>query len=157
MTEQARGTFDFVCADLTCPACGFSPEDPCAIDLQTKIASAPALQTLRTGDRIDLRDDLAGAGYLRSGDDRHDDELSVIEAWSCPSCGQAVLWARLVVSAGRLVSADSVVLDHDTLASTDYVTSEALLLIPLEEVPHALEMSPGELSAELARRAAEAT
>lgn len=154
----APPTFDWVCAALECPVCSTRAVDPCAIDLQTKVSSAPALRRLRVGDRVELRARMEEGGYLPTHDGGPREPLAVIDAWSCPSCGTSFLWARLTFHRDTLAAVDSVHLTEDDLEAADYVTAEALQLAPVEPreaLPRLLELPPAELRRELARLEAE--
>lgn len=147
-------TFDWICARLTCPRCGEASEDPCAIDLQTRLARSPHQRHLRVGDGVALRENPEEGGYLRVRGKILPARLRVIEAWSCPQCGASFLWARLHFEAGTLAAVDAVPLDEPTLAESDYITGEALQLAPLEPrdaLTRLTLLEPAELRRELAR------
>jgi hypothetical protein len=148
-----EATFDYVCHPLRCGSCGTVPLDPCAIDLQTKVAARKSLRSLRVGDTVGLAPDLGAEGYLRVGTDPATSIVRVVETWSCPSCGSSTQWARLTIADNILRDVESVSLDETVLTESDYITSEALLLVPLERVPLLRTMVPAALRRELAAAA----
>jgi len=147
--------FDYVAAPLRCPMCNEVSSDPLAIDLQTKIAKSPAGNMIRPGDTVALIDDPREPGYLllNPGWQPGGSVLRVIQAWSCPYCATNPLWAVLTFQNGTLISVEPVPLDAATLAAADFITAEALLLVPLQEVPRVRELPPEELRRELAKAA----
>ena len=125
--------FDYVCATLTCPFCGWYPQNPCAIDLQTKLARAPALRRLRVGDRVEVAHDVR-SHYLRSADDSIDgDDRVIVETWTCTRCGANFNLAGLRVVRGALASIEVVLPTEERLRAIDYVTPELGLLVPADD------------------------
>jgi hypothetical protein len=147
-------SFDYVCADLPCLSCAKTPSDPCAIDLQTKIARHPELRAIRVGDRVELLDDPRVAGYLTIGSTVNPQVLRVIEAWSCPSCG-ANQWARLTFRDEVLSNVANTDLTTESLEAADFITWEVMTFVPLEHVEEFQSLSPAQLRSELARLAIE--
>jgi hypothetical protein len=149
MSSMFQATFDFICHPLRCPRCGGITDD-CSIDLQTKIARAKELRCLRVGDHVELDPDpREGGGYLATRDSARDDQLRVIEAWSCPLCGASFLWATAVFDDGTLLSVTPTELTEETLSAVDFITSEALMLIPMERTLEVKRLPPRELRAEM--------
>lgn len=141
MIIEHVGRYDLVCADLTCRLCGQRDVDPCAIDMQTKLAAEPERRRIRVGDEVELASDLEAAGFLKL----HEREqplgghgtARIVEQWSCTSCGQAFVWARLEFDRGVLARALAVDLVETELEAADYITDQALHLAPLSP-PNAL-------------------
>lgn len=150
MNSVFNATFDYICHQLKCPRCGEVTLDPCDIDLQTKLALVKELRTLYVGDRLELAPNpKETGGYLETREIHTPGRISVIEAWSCPKCGAGFLWARVVFEGGVLKCVESVELTEDILSSVDYITSEVLMLIPVEKTIEVKQLSPNELRAEL--------
>ena len=148
--------FDYVCADLPCQTCSKNPADPCAIDLQTKIARDPELRAIRVGDKVELLEDPRGAGYLALNSAVQPSVLRVIEAWSCPSCG-ASQWARLTFLEEVLDSVESTDLTLKSLEAADFISWEVMILVPLERSQEFQSLGPAQLRSELATIAMERT
>lgn len=154
MSVTPRASFDYVCADLRCPACGEYAMEPCAIDLQTKVADRPELRSLRVGDQIDVADNLSEA-YLRVGASPEHGMLRVIEAWTCARCGSGLLWARLTIRGGVLQLVEPVHLTAEVLRVSDFITPEALFLASGDRMSQLAALPPEQLRFELAKLDAE--
>jgi hypothetical protein len=155
MNNVPQATFDYICAALSCPICGQPIDKPCSVDLQTKISSKPAVRELRIGDQIDPIDDPESAGYIRVSDAITPGTLHVIEAWSCPHCGANFLWARLTIKNNILYAVAVTDLSEKSLEHADFITSQVLILVPMESISAVTSLIPKQLRAELSRIAAE--
>lgn len=151
MSILLPATFDQVCADLRCPCCGLRAEDPCAIDMQTRLAREPAMTELHVGDPLRPRDDPEEAGYYRVAEKPNRSRLRVIETWSCPYCGASFLWAVLTVEGDTLAGVEPVGLDEEALAGADYITGQVAYLTPVGEDVKLNGLGLEELRAEILR------
>ena len=148
--NQFDPTFDYICHQLKCPRCGRVASEPCDIDLQTKLARHKGLRSLYVDDRLDPDPDpQTGGGYLELRASHDPERLSVIEAWSCPNCGAAFLWAQITLEGGVLRSVDEIALTEKSLSSADYITSEALMLFPMARTLEVKKYSPARRRHEL--------
>ena len=151
MMVEIAATFDLVCAELTCPACGRTPSAPCGIDLQTKLSQVAEMREIHVGDRIDVPEDLEAWGYLRVGDDPAPEPVRVIEAWSCEHCGADPLWARLTVENGVLTDVSVTSLAEKDLQAADFLSGEIFAWVDVEAGHRLQTMAPAERRAEIAR------
>jgi len=107
------------------------------------------MDSLRVGDRLELREDPSMGGYLVIHPPR--EPLRVIEEWVCDECGTSFLWAILEVHDGTLASVEPAELDESTLESVDLVTGQALFLFPTVETVELMALDPAELRARIVR------
>lgn len=131
MNTLPAATFDQVCAHLRCPRCGRRAEDPCAIQMQTRLARKPAMAELHVGDPLRPKQDPEEAGYYRLSEAPDPSRLRVIETWSCPYCDGSFLWAVLTVERDTLAGVEPVGLDEEALAGADYITGQVAYLTPV--------------------------
>jgi len=155
MSSSYEATFDYICHPLQCLHCGEVVPNPCDIDLQTKVALVKKLRTLQVGDYLELAPNLQeGGGYLELKEVHELGKLTVIETWSCPTCGANFLWANVVFEEGFLKSVETIELNENTLSSADFITSEVLFLIPMERTLEIKQLPPQQLRVELLAAAA---
>lgn len=146
MNSDFQPTFDYICHPLKCSKCNQIVSNPCEIDLQTKIARVKELRALQVGDYVDIDPNpKIGGGYLELREFHELNRLTVIEAWSCPNCGANFLWARVFFKDGILESVEPITLDEDGLSSADFLSSEALVFIPMDQILEFKELSPSKL------------
>ncbi len=157
MDSNFQPTFDYICHSLKCPKCNKVVSDPCEIDLQTKVARIKELRTLKVGDYLDIEPNPKINGYLETRESHESNGLIVIEAWSCPHCGANFLWARVSFKNGILESIEPVDLDENTLSSADFISSEALIFIPMNQTIKFKSLPPAELRKSFLKALAESS
>jgi hypothetical protein len=123
--------------------------DPCAIDLQSKVAREKELRSIRIGDRVELAHDLREAGgYIALRENHVANRLAVLEPWSCPNCGSN-LWAEVVFENEVLTSVRHVDLTEQVLSAADFISSEALMFFPMDETLEVKKLAPGKFAGAL--------
>ena len=107
-------------ASLTCPRCGtVSPED-ISTDMANHLASGEGIQLLRVGDRgISVANIAAEYIELRPAGD--EDEVRLLETWSCEACGSEN-WAVVTVRDGTIESIEARPMTRATLDEVHFVT-----------------------------------
>jgi hypothetical protein len=119
-------TFDYLVAELPCPACGaVSPADG-STDMTTSLRDEPALAYLGVGDELSVDPERArNSSYLVLREPSGGEDVVLLHTWSCPACATAFLWARVVVRQGVIASIDATTLDAAAVAGAHYVVDDA--------------------------------
>jgi hypothetical protein len=154
MSEHMEATYDLVCHPIACPRCGTVAQDPCAIDLQTKIFAHKQVRSLRIGDTVELDPDpVWNWGYFRLSTGTHTGRARVLETWTCPSCAANFVWALLSIDDGVLRDVRPVELTDAVLRSADYISSQVQFLFPSGDHERLRALPLDQLRAEIAAAA----
>jgi rubredoxin len=146
-------TFDHIVARLRCPVCGaVSPADD-STEMTTKLRPEPELAFLGIGDRLDFdARNAAAGGYIVLAEPDQGEEVVLLHTWTCPTCGTAFQWARIVVRDGVIAEIDPIALDHQAIDRANYIVDDAKLVAAELDGRSPLELSDADAARALRDR-----
>ena len=117
-------TFDYFVGELKCSDCGHITDKSEQINMQTKICRTPRLARYSIGDKLEI--DHASIGYVTLTPPKIESSFSLIDCWDCPNCGKTFNWARITIHQDTIQLMESIELNSDNIASTNYINEEVI-------------------------------
>ena len=119
-------SFDYFVGRLQCPKCSYITGETDESNMQTKIQEECNLSHLKVGSQLNMTPSkITGWGYFEVEKPIDPSEISLIETWDCPNCGNSPNWAKICISDRKIISIETIVLSKSEISRSNYL-SEAV-------------------------------
>ena len=123
-------TFDYFVGKLSCPKCSAISLCNSSTNIQTKLTNNPGMKEYTIGSLVPiLWDEISISGYLEISQPENPRDMIILEVWECPTCDSPYNWVRITIKNSIITQMESVLLNTQSLNSSNYITEESRYLL----------------------------
>jgi hypothetical protein len=120
-SRDVRYRFDYLVAPLRCAQCDRVAQADEMLEMTTRLRDEANLAFLTVGDSLPVTTERAlDRGYIQLRAPRPGEPISLLQTWTCTSCGSTANWAEVVVEDDVIEVIEEVALDEETLARAHF-------------------------------------